>query len=74
MKGKVQCFYNANYNYGAYDGQSKFVWGFSWFYLLDSSEPLTEQILKAAKLEKSDVFNLNLTAFTPFTNETLEGK
>lgn len=74
MTGKVQCFFNLNYNHGSDGGQLKFAWGFAWFYLIDNEKPLYDQLIDAAKIEKSNVFNLNLTALTPFTNDTLEGK
>jgi hypothetical protein len=61
---KVQAFYNVNFNLGDYSGQSKFAWGFSVFDLSDET-PLTEQILKQLDYHSDQVFNLNLTAFTP---------
>lgn len=62
---KIQAFYNVNFNLGGYDGQSKFAWGFSVFDLSESEAPLKEQVLSKLGYPEDQVFNLNLTAFTP---------
>ena len=72
---KVQCFYNVNYNHGHPDGQSKFQWGFGWFELLGDCVPLTDQIkdkIVDGDTNAADIYNLNLTAFTPFHDEVFE--
>lgn len=75
MSKKIQCFYNCNYNHGACDGQSKFAWGFSYFELTgDDAKPLKQQLIESAKLNESEVFNLNLTSFTPFPDELFDSK
>lgn len=72
----VQCFYNASYNNGSENGQSKFIGGFGWFDLFSGEgNPLTDQILKLhPDISKSDVYNFNLTAFTPFPESVFEEK
>lgn len=72
-KKPLQCFYNCNYNHGSPTGQSKFVWGFGYFDLIgDEVKPLSQQIIEIAKLDESEVFNLNLTSFTPFHDDLFE--
>lgn len=50
-------FYNANYNLGYPDGQSKFIWGVQ---EIDFSKDIQKQLLGA-----QEVFNFNLTSLNP---------
>jgi len=67
----IDAFYNFNYNQGHERGQSKYYWGTNKF---DINKPLMPQLLEKTKLNKDEVFNLNLTAFNPLTLQLPEGK
>ncbi len=67
----VTCFYNVNYNYGSYDGQSKFAWGLDRFYLEEGSRPLSEQLTDLIGSDDT-IYNLNLTSFQPFPDSVFE--
>lgn len=68
----VQCFYNVNFNLGDPVGQSKFAWGFGWFYLHGECKPLVDQVVEKLKYDKSEIFNINLTTLTPFPDSVFE--
>lgn len=70
----VQCFYSLEYNEGYSHGQSKFAWGFGWFHLRGEPLPLVEQLLTYMEKDDTEVFNMKLTAFTPFHNNVFEDK
>ena len=54
-------FYNASFNYGSSDGQSKFTWGIGSF---DLNKCLISQVIERVEdVEIDKVFNFNLTSF-----------
>ena len=77
-KEYVQCFYNVNYNYGSSEGVSKYAWGFGVFHLLGNSAPLLEQVQNSIESSRGvstdDMFNVNITSFTPFPDEVFRTK
>lgn len=67
-------FVNVDYNYKSPNGQSEFCWTVREF---DLSELLSDQLhamLEEIGHMKSDVFNLNLTAFTPVDTQNTDNR
>lgn len=71
---KVQCFYNVRFNIGSKTGCLKFAWGFSKFLLHNDDKPLLAQIIDILPFEENEVFNVNITALTPFPDSVFENE